>query len=330
MNIEILITIIISIVILRIYFSLPDKHNFWEKQPVMRTYNYLGKIGYCPSFEIRCKDFSWEFPMNGEKLIGFLNENFSKYYKFPIEIGNYLLKTNRIITLGYNNEIVGSITYEPIIVKIGEKVERMYFVDNLCVHRKFRRKNLASILISKLINKVVNKEGPMVSFIFKIDGKPLPFLEITKSNYYYRELNKPFISKNFSIQKRTFFIQNLIGKNEKYVRISPGCKENGYVFLEEDGIGVRGRVSEFMGRVVYDIDYIEFMEEDEKLDREKWERIEGKLRENGIEIVTLVGIGYNSEIIENSNWEMANGVYWYFYNYSCHKITKNDFYVNYN
>jgi hypothetical protein len=215
----------------------------------------------------------------------------------------------------------------------------MYFVDNLCIDRNFRRKNLATLLISKLIKTIVDLANPNASFIFKIDRKPLPFLEITKSNYYYRDLsqnNKQF-SRDFTINKRDFTIENLNKNIKKYVLISNKTKEinkKGYIGIVEEGIGVYGRIAEFKvfndWKTVFDIDFIDFLDEKTIINRKKWEEIEKKLSELGVNIVTLPYIGYNQEIIDSGNWNIANEVYWYFYNYCCHKTTNKDFYLNYN
>jgi len=333
------IFLIISSVVFRIVLNLPIKHNFWNKQPIMTNYNFIGKIGYCPDFEIRIGNFSWDFPINPQKLIVFLNENFSKSYKFTISIANYLITSNRIITLTNNKRIIGCISYEPIKVKIENRIQPMYFVDNLCIDRNFRRKNLATLLISKLIKTIVDLANPNASFIFKIDRKPLPFLEITKSNYYYRDLsqnNKQF-SRDFTINKRDFTIENLNKNIKKYVLISNKTKEinkKGYIGIVEGGIGVYGRIAEFKvfndWKTVFDIDFIDFLDEKTIINRKKWEEIEKKLSELGVNIVTLPYIGYNQEIIDSGNWNIANEVYWYFYNYCCHKTTNKDFYLNYN
>ena len=81
---------------------------------------------------------------------------------------------------------------------------------------------------------------------------------------------------------------------------------------------------------VFDIDSIKLLGEKTIIDRKKWGEIEKKLKEYKIELITLPYIGYNQELIENTNWTMANNVYWYFYNYSCSKISNRDFYVNFN
>jgi hypothetical protein len=342
MSFELLLTIIILLIVLRIIFNLPNKHNFWNRQPVMTNYNHIGKIGLCPNFEIRIGDYKWDLPLNSQKLLNFLNENFSKSYNFPISIANYLIKSNRIITLvdtltNKIGEIIGCISWEPFEVKIENRIELMYFVDNLCIHRNYRQKNLAVLLISKLINTISDLGFSNASFIFKIDKKPLPFLEITKSNYYYKDLSitnsQP---KDFTIKNRDFLIQNLSRNLKKYVLISNETKETkkGYIGIEIKGIGIYGRIAEFRvyeeWKIVFDIDFIDFLDEKTIINREKWEEIEKKLKEYGVEIITLPYIGYNQEIIDSGNWNKANEVFWFFYNYSCHKITNKDFYLNFN
>jgi hypothetical protein len=296
----------------------------------MSNYSNYGKIGYCPDFLIKTGNFKWGLSKNPTKIIGFLNKNFSDSYKFPISIAENLIENNRIITLENQDNIIGSISWEPITILVGGRQEFMYFVDNLCIDRNFRKKNLATLLISKLIKTICNKEGSSVSFIFKIDRKPLPFQEITKSNYYYRDLFNPLGSNDFLIKKRDFKIDIYIQSYSKYIKNA----NSGFSVFDYDGIEVYGRISKFKvldkWKNVFDIDKINFFGEKTIIDRKKWGEIEKKLKEYKIELITLPYIGYNQELIDKTNWTIANNVYWYFYNYSCPKISNKDFYVNFN
>lgn len=330
MNSDLLFFLLISLVLIRFFFSLPNKHKFWYNQPIMFSYSKYGKLGLCPNFFIKIGEFSWKIQKNPSKLIGFLNENFSESYKFPISIAENLIETNRVITLENQGKIIGSITWEPINILIDNKSETMYFVDNLCIDRKFRRKNLATLLISKLIKTIVDNGEPEASFIFKIDRKPLPFQEITNSNYYYRDLSTELGSNNFLIKKHNFKIGIQEQSYSKYIKNA----NSGYSVFDYEGIEVYGRIAEFKvftkWKKVLDIDFLKFKDEKAIIDRKKWEEIENKLREYKIELITLPYIGYNRELIDKTNWTMANNVYWYFYNFSCPKISNRDFYVNFN
>ena len=77
--------------------------------------------------------------------------------------------------------------------------------------KKYRNRKIATVLISTLINSFSN---PNLIILFKIEGRPLPFKHIVKSNFYVKSLLEIKPSSNTNI--KTIDIDNFT-KIYKYV-----------------------------------------------------------------------------------------------------------------
>ena len=189
--------IILLIIFLYYYFYIQKKktiHKFWDNQPVSRNNITLktGIISSTPFFKIKMnKDYKLTYlnPRNSSKqIVNFINTHFSKSYQYT---ENFLINTLGYNKKGYNvglfykNSLIGFIHSKPVTLSIKNDLINLYYVDYLCIHNEFRNRNLAAILISKLINDHHDKSK---CFIFKKDKYQLPFNYITSSNYYYLEL----------------------------------------------------------------------------------------------------------------------------------------------
>ena len=94
---------------------------------------------------------------------------------------------------------------------------KVYYVDFLCIHKKYRGKNLATFLISEIINRL----GKQQVYIFKKEGKPLPFNYINKTSYYYIDVS--FINKKHITNRIEFMTKDNI--NDVYNFINKVSKK---------------------------------------------------------------------------------------------------------
>jgi hypothetical protein len=115
------------------------------------------------------------------------------------------------IALYDKNNLIGFIHAKPINLVIKNVELNVYYVDFLCIHKNYRMKNLATYLISKLINKL----GRQQIYIFKKDTKPLPFNYINKSSYYYVDVT--FLKNRQITNKIEFVNSNNIGQIYKFI-----------------------------------------------------------------------------------------------------------------
>ena len=167
-------------------------HKFWDKQPVSRNnlITHEGVISKTPIFNIDLPKnyyFSKEsLVLNSDSmlnLIKFINNNFSDHYKYSKQfLYETLAYPDSInVKLKHNDKIIGFIHAKPINLTINKKNIEIKYVDFLCVHKKFRGKNLAALLISKLLSECSRDQV----FIFKKETKSLPFNFINQTSYYY-------------------------------------------------------------------------------------------------------------------------------------------------
>ena len=187
------------ILIYIIYRTVCNKktHAFWSKQPVSRDFiNNEGLIGINPIFTINLTQNKFyeliNIKLQNEKaklIFQFINEHFSDNYnysnQFLYESLLYLDNDIKNICLYINNKLIGFIHAKPIIIYIEQKQIHVYYVDFLCIHKKYRGKNLAIFLIAKLIN-LCNEHQ---IFLFKKEIKSLPFNYINDTSYYYIDVS---------------------------------------------------------------------------------------------------------------------------------------------
>ena len=181
---------IILILIILLYFYINPKHSFWDKQPVARKkHDKYGLISINPIFNIDLRN-NYDFSETGitNKTLSFINNHFSPYNKFQLDFLKNTLTLNTTqkihnIHLYDKNKLVGFIHAKPINIIVESIKINIYYVDFLCIHTDYRKKNLATFLIAKLINNCHSKQV----FLFKKDNNPLPFNYINKTAYYYKK-----------------------------------------------------------------------------------------------------------------------------------------------
>lgn len=228
-----IILLIISYVAIHIYYKY--YHKFWDKQPISK-YNTIFKSDgiitlSSPPSPIMSEQFKINsFNTNDDlllyKICTFLTNNYIDVqgwtYKYDI---NYLkwslnsnLSTDRINLYLTDKDkkdesIVGCITSRPHKIYIRNKESYVLYVDNLCVAKEYRKKNIASILISHMAHNGYIKN--FKSYIFRKDSLPLPFRFITrfKNTIYYLPQTTETLSNNNIVKN------NILKVNKQDIKI---------------------------------------------------------------------------------------------------------------
>lgn len=342
--------ILISIIILIfITYKYNYKHLFWDKQPVSRNLcNKEGIISKNPIFNIHLQKYMYFKYLNklDTKIFDFINNHFTDYYQYSNEFLkntlNYLdnLKIYNI-ALYEASKLIGFIHAKPIKLYINNIFIDIYYVDFLCVHKKYRKKNIASLLISKLINSCNSKQ----IFIFKKENKQLPFNYINKSSYYYlhinsvKNINKKIDNIKFSnledIEDIYCFI-NKIYKTKKiynYLDIiqfkNLYINSNKKILIEYDlcnkiiAIIIFIEIKFNYNHVIfktYDIEniYINGIKNYKILDY-----LIIDCKNNNIDMISCLNQSYNKYFIDKYNMKKGMTIYFHMYNYHLNKKIDN-------
>jgi hypothetical protein len=339
----ILILILILIFVIYYYFSPYKNHKFWDKQPVSRNNCNLKKgfIGIIPKFNTKLEN-NYVFkhlniPIKSNEIVSFINNHFSDNYKYS---NKFLVNTLTYNNIGYNmglfhnNNLIGFIHTKPIKLIIKKTLLNLYYVDFLCVHKKYRRKNLAAILISKLINDHKNKTQ---CFIFKKESKSLPFNYITKTNYYYLNLNfvkiqdyeKKYTNIIYANKNNLIEIYNFIIKQSKKHDIYQYFNEKEFLELYSDSskkiIIEKDSENKICGYIIYveilfrlsnfplktiDIEHM-YISKKSSL----FEFLINESYSNKIEIISCLDISNNTFIINKYKMLKSLPIFYHMYNY---------------
>ncbi len=225
---------ITSFLLLFYYYLSYYKHKFWYKQPVSRTFfkNKEGVIIKPKNLIVDCnldKKYSWNTIRDVKEFKNFLQNNYTKSEYYDINYLNWILnspykhitklsnmpnRNNINIALYHTNKLIGTITGRPIMLKINKNIVEGFYVDFLCIHKKYRNKGLTPKLISKLLS--IWKKYKLDMHIFKIDNNPLPFDNIGCFNYYYYDLS--INSKSFD--NKLIKGVNIKKLNKKYIEMA--------------------------------------------------------------------------------------------------------------
>ena len=350
--------IFLSVAFICYTFLLTNKkrpHKFWNKQPVSRntTPAKEGIISKTPIFNIDLpKDYSFLIEpliFNSSSmlnLINFINNNFSDHYKyskqFLYETLAYPNSTN--IQLKHNDKIIGFIHAKPINATINKKTIEIKYVDFLCVHKKFRSKNLAALLISKLLSQCSREQV----FIFKKETKSLPFNFINQTSYYY--IDTTFL-KTTKVNKDTVkfmdatdskLVYDFITKNSKKYKIFQNFSYEQFVKIYEES-KVKQILAEYdnQGNIVGIVIFVEvlFMDSSQPLKTIDIEQIfiDNKItpkifdglieyaKKNGINIISLLDQGENKYFIDKYKMFPSLKLYFHMYNYHLLKPIENTY-----
>ena len=205
--------LIIGIIIFFIYQIYNIKQQtLWCKLPITKIWNFSNTGIIQPNINIKKflkKDikFNWMF-FNKEcdhinTITKFLNKHFYKdfntifstnlvkyYLNMPNKQYNFLKYDTKKSNIGLldTKKLIGFINGRPISYIFNNTVFFGYYVDFLCIHSNYRKKNLAALLISKLISNCHSKK--FNAHIFKKEQNPLSYFikYLCKTNYYYLHL----------------------------------------------------------------------------------------------------------------------------------------------
>lgn len=184
------------------YLFIRIKHKFWYLQPVSHYYNILLKQGYISSKvnnKLNNSDFNIQYlglnkinnlckllqnnyiPIRNDNLYYSISSDFLKWtLNIPYNHFNNLKNIdNKLWRLGIynNNQLIGSICSRPMIISLNNQLLPVFYVDYLCISRKYRKQNLAQVLISHIVfNSYI---GNFKAIIFRNEIKQLPFKCIT-------------------------------------------------------------------------------------------------------------------------------------------------------
>ena len=218
--------LILGLIILLILFKLyiKFKFKFWAYQPVFHYYNlfyWIYPIGiinkdlprpnkYCNFFNIVTNHFEERKEHEISEIVSFLQNHyyrekdvhynpsllsFSSYFignNSKTFISTYYqsksLLNNKDLTVSEHREIIGTGTTRPINITIQKtNTFSAYYVDNLCVHRQFRKKNIAPQIIQsheyiqrhknkKISVSLFKREGELIGIVPLAVYKTMQFL----------------------------------------------------------------------------------------------------------------------------------------------------------
>lgn len=211
------IKIIKNIFILSIIFYfvcfiyLKFKHPFWFSQPVSQYTDLFQNEGIIQNFipkPINIEGYKIDVintknKKNIQNIAKLLNENYNidDSYRFNYD-ENYLnwsintpyqhynIQSNNKWSLGIYDKgiLIAFINGKPIDLYFNNKNLPCFYVDYLCIDKKYRKHNLAQGIITQMANNGFVDYFKL--FIFKKELFPLPFKFVSKYNYYIIETKK--------------------------------------------------------------------------------------------------------------------------------------------
>ena len=191
------ILLILSIILLLVYFVYKVKFPFWSRQPVFHHHNLwywykppgiiqpekpeMNKY-YVPS--IHFKEISKMTDVEKNEFYQLIHNNFLPYKNELYDpsfndIFDYFKGHNNktFISLNYKNnfkpmrnELISTMTTRPLYVNINDINFSIYYVDYLCVEKEHRKKGIAPITIySHYLNQRYKHDN--IVFLFKREGE---------------------------------------------------------------------------------------------------------------------------------------------------------------
>lgn len=135
---------------------------------------------------------------------GHNNPSYISFYTKPIML--YEQKNNNIIE---DNKIIGVITSRPLNVSISSNTFQAYYVDYLCVHKHYRRQNIAPQLIQTHEYNQRHKNKNIVVSLFKREEELTGIIPLTLYKTYCYKLVSLICNNNSSTSLITGDNQNI-------------------------------------------------------------------------------------------------------------------------
>lgn len=268
-----LLVLIISIyVIIILYIKI--KYHFWSRQPVFHYYNLLywikpsGIINedlpivnkYCNFKNIKTSRYDKLTTLDKQFIVNFLKTHYlrSKYANYlPTQTSfsayfenntfdSYIsIYTEDKLLMNYNNqsqinskEIISTMTSRPLYLTLGKDVRLpVYYIDNLCVHSTYRKKNIAPQMIQthEWYQRQNNKKIKIS--LFKREGELLGIVPLVAYNTYaYRKLTvyklkNPQLSIILITKQTVHLLMDFIKENIKKFDCTITCHIGNLVHL---------------------------------------------------------------------------------------------------
>ena len=226
--IYLIIAIILIVLLFNIFISV--KQPFWSKQPVFHFYSinklFLSKgvideklpkpNKFLNQKNIKTFDINNITEAQSNKFLDLIQNNYLKNksihynptknnifpyfidskYKSFISIYNkpsFIIENNIIKD---KNEVIGAITSRPITIKLNDVIFYSYYVDFLCVDKKYRKQNIAPQLIQTHSYELRHKNCEILTFFFKRESELTMIVPFVVFNTYAFDISNLNIKNN--------------------------------------------------------------------------------------------------------------------------------------
>ena len=295
-------------------------------------------------------DDEFKYKYNNEFIKWILNSPY-KHFTSLKDIDKKLWSS----LLERDNKIIASITCKPLLLNINEHQCKSFYVDFLCISKENRGQYLAPKMILKVEPAIwaENQEceqkklgehyfGKFNMYIFKIEGRQLPFRYLCKYSYYYaniEQLNTQLNSKSRQL-KLIKLTSDTLESAYKYfsekveiykVYQKYNLSEFQYIFLNEivhcyllmRGEDIIGFTS------FYNCQFVSIKNEDKCCDLfyifgdnivELFELTIGKIEENNYKFIFNTNLLDNKQILDVYKFEWLCYTYYHLYNYYAYSV----------
>lgn len=363
------IVVVTIFIYISIFIYLQIKHPFWFSQPVAQYTDLFIKEGIITenipkplqinNFRIEIINIKDKKIINDIRNLLNTNYNTNNTYRFDYD-NNYLnwslnppykhydIKTENKWSIGVydKSKLISFINGKPIKLFVNHKQLLCFYIDYLCIDKKYRKKNLVQSMITQMANNGLSEYFKF--FIFKKELFPLPFRFISNYNYYLVDINTIENNDNnlikININKlSTDEIQNLYDfyqKNIQKYKLYNLLHYNEFVHYMSNNVSVyinkNGEIETLIGIYNSQIKYGNFKTceflfiilkngmdyesvIDELLIKEKC----------NYQYCLINDMGNNSIYVKKKNLEKYSPCFLHFYNYNFYqKINSNEIYFN--
>jgi hypothetical protein len=291
------------------------------------SYNEWTSLNSLPKFLIDIpSDLSFNYTPDISASVSFLLSNFSPYLMMsPESILFHLSNSSSTnISLLCNNNIIAFIHSRPITIHINDTLHNINYVEYLCVEPKYRKCNIASIMIASIINHMneLNPDNSRI-YLFKKDGKQHSFMPFITSNYLCLELSEIKSSTNYQLetienlydlwyqqsQKHKFSIYISKDNWSQYMSI----RQYFTISINNQSYCLIGQTSILKpNKKVFDIEYIVPIPIDISTNN-SWSSFKSYMIKNDYMYITMNNISNHKSII-NDKWSIGNSFQYYLYN----------------
>ena len=325
------ILILTSILLLGYYLYIyrkKSKHDFWDTQPVPSKEIENKKQGiitkpiyvYVDTQLLHtANNFQWDTIIDINEFKSFLMENYRKdeiyndiylhwILNFPFKHINKLkkFKINKWnICLKDNSSIIGTIIGKPILLVINNKIVEGFYVDFLCLNKKYRNQRLAPKLIYKMIE--IWKKA-------KLDIKmKLKYIENTYT-YFYEKIKKYKLYQILTLEEfKYYFLPN---NNLIHTFITfDNDKINSFITLIEMNYMKNNNN-------IKTIELLYFFSEP-TIQYDLICNIVDKYKKNNYDYLLTLDIMDHNKFFNIFNFEKGHNTYYHLYNYYCN-LNKKD------